>query len=177
MSGNPTQVEEPAHECFVHSKQGDSEVPVSVEIKEAFGAVNESAVKGKQAQWRRKSYVRKKLCRLQEKAEKTHCQSLGLDQPSTSQGNTKKDFVVSDFVQLMNDLKSMFRQEDKREKRIQLLTLAPHFWSRGKVTEFFGASERQVHEAIKIKEECGVLCMPKKEERSLFKRSREDFSD
>lgn len=47
---------------------------------------------------------------------------------------------------------------------MQYLTLAPKSWSREKIMEFFGASERQVREAMKVKAHSGIL--GKRERRS-----------
>ncbi|KAH9365235.1 hypothetical protein HPB48_003818 [Haemaphysalis longicornis] len=57
----------------------------------------------------------------------------------------------------MNEVKPKFNDENNREKRIQFLTLAPHFWSREKIMTFFGASDREVREAVKVKDAEDIL--------------------
>lgn len=74
----------------------------------------------------------------------------------TNDGASQKGFVdleeglhVSDYVLLMENLVKKFREENDKQKKLQILTLAPHSWSRKKIISFFGAPERQVRQAQK----------------------------
>ncbi|KAH9373296.1 hypothetical protein HPB48_005041 [Haemaphysalis longicornis] len=105
-------------------------------INDALVALGESPMRAKRAKKRRIPYAQTKLQRLQKKAAKAISVSLGLDEPSTYGHQTNEHFDLSDYVVLMNEVKRKFNDED-REKRIQLLTLAPHSWSREKIMTFF----------------------------------------
>ncbi|KAH9375394.1 hypothetical protein HPB48_017200 [Haemaphysalis longicornis] len=80
---------------------------------------------------------------------------------------------LSDYVVRMNEIKRKFNDENNREKRIQLLTLAPHSWSREKIMTFFGASEREVREAVKVKAAEGILgTRPKRQGRVISEATK-----
>ncbi|CAN8008965.1 unnamed protein product [Ixodes pacificus] len=68
----------------------------------------------------------------------------------------------------MQDVKNKFDPEKNREKKLQLLTWAPFSWSREKIMNFFGASERQARQAVKVRSESGILgTVPKRRGRSV----------
>ncbi|KAM7281442.1 hypothetical protein ISCGN_006394 [Ixodes scapularis] len=58
--------------------------------------------------------------------------------------------------------------EKNREKKLQLLALAPPSWSREKIINFFGALERQARQAVKVRSESGILStVPKRRGRPV----------
>ncbi|KAH9373085.1 hypothetical protein HPB48_018498 [Haemaphysalis longicornis] len=74
---------------------------------------------------------------------------------------------------LMNEVKRKFNDENNREKRIQFLTLAPHSWSGEKILTFFGASEREVREAVKVKADESILgTRPKRQGRVMSEATK-----
>lgn len=137
-------------------------------INGALLALGESPMRAKRAKKRRMPYAQTKLQRLQKRAAKAIDVSLGLDKPATYGQQTNEHFELSDYVVLMNEVKRKFNDENNREKRIQFLTLAPNSWSREKIMTFFGASEREVREAVKVKAAEGILgTRPKRQGRVM----------
>lgn len=76
---------------------------------------------------------------------------------STSRPTPSYEFLTDDYRRLMEDVKKRFGEEKDRSKKISLLTLAPSSWSRKRIAQYFGASERQVRLAMSMKKEKGIL--------------------
>lgn len=129
---------------------------------EALVAIGESPLQRKRGRKDRETYAQKKVRKLKANAEKRIFKSLGLHHKSILQRDQREGFVLSDYLKLMQDVKEKFGREESRETRIQLLTLAPSSWSRQKTMDFFGASERQVRQALNMRTEGGVLGTPPK---------------
>lgn len=68
--------------------------------------------------------------------------------------------LAQEYLELLENAREQVVQENKRSKRISLLTLVPPSWSRKKVAEYFGASEHQVRIDGKIRRHGGILCSP-----------------
>ncbi|KAH9378384.1 hypothetical protein HPB48_013837 [Haemaphysalis longicornis] len=88
--------------------------------------------------------------------------SMVVSHLSTCDAHEGGELLPSDYAILLNDLKNKFSSEERRGKKVEYLTLAPHSWSPERAMEFFGASERQVREAMKIKATSGILGTPGK---------------
>ncbi|KAM7303334.1 hypothetical protein ISCGN_013295 [Ixodes scapularis] len=98
---------------------------------------------------------------------------------STSRPTPTYEFRTGDYRRLMEDVQRRFDEERDRSKKISLLTLAPSSWSRKRIAQYFGASERQVRLAMSMKKENGILsCSTKRVNRPLdesTKRSVRNF--
>ena len=64
-----------------------------------------------------------------------------------------------DFDTLIYSLKEKYKEVD-RQKKIQILTLAPPSWSFSKVRDFFQATDYMVRVAKRIVSERGILELP-----------------
>ncbi|CAN7981167.1 unnamed protein product, partial [Ixodes pacificus] len=149
------------------SEHDDPEVALE-SVNEALAAVGESPLQRKRGRTSRETYAQKKVRKLKITAERRIYTSLGVQQKPTSQPNQDEDFVLSDYVSLMQDVKNKFDLEKNREKKLQLLTLAPPSWSREKIMNFFVASERQALQAVKVRSESGILgTVPKRRGRPV----------
>lgn len=65
-------------------------------------------------------------------------------------------------VAVLDQIKMKFSESLNKEDRIQLLTLAPKFWSRTDLVREFGCTEREARIAIELVNENGILSKPKK---------------
>lgn len=130
----------------------------SQDVNEGLVAIDESSVTSC-GQNDRKSSAKRKLRHLQEREDPEHA-DFRLAQPSSSSAQINPEFNVADYVSLMQDLKEKYDCEHERAKKFQILTLSPSSWSRQKIMNFLGASERHVRDAIKLRSETGVLSVP-----------------
>lgn len=142
-----------------HSDPSDPDV-AGEDVNETLAAIGVSPVRRKRGRKSRELYARKKVKRLQKSTEKQVYSYLGLQQPSTSAGNFSDEFPTQDYITLMEQLKEKYASEEGRQKKIQILTLAPMSWSREKIMTYFGASERQAREAMRVRTKDGVLATP-----------------
>lgn len=154
--GNSIAVEEHLYDMCIGT-ESELEVSDTESKKEAFEAAAGCSVKRKRVKHERQSCVKRTTPTLRENATGVMYASLERSQISARGTHEAGEFRLSDYVILMNDVKKKFSQEESREKKIEYLTLAPHSWSREKTMKFFGSSERQVREAIKVKGQSGIL--------------------
>ncbi|KAH6944903.1 hypothetical protein HPB50_006146 [Hyalomma asiaticum] len=129
-------------------------------VNEALVAVGASPVRRKRARGRREAYVENKAKKLQMNLKERMRTYLGLSETSSTIKEAEQDIFLNDYVSLLDELKKKFKEGGTRQNKVQILTLAPKSWSRNKIMKFFGASERLVREAVKLKSDCGVLSVP-----------------
>ena len=71
-------------------------------------------------------------------------------------------------VAVLNQLKKKFLESTGKEDKIQLLTLAPDFWSRRDLIREFGCTEWEAREAKKLVTESGIFSKPEKKKGKIF---------
>lgn len=65
-------------------------------------------------------------------------------------------------IAVLEKIKKKFSESTNKEEKIQLLTLAPEFWSRRDLMREFGCTEREAREAINLVSSSGVFSTPAK---------------
>ena len=70
------------------------------------------------------------------------------------------------MLQFSNKLRKIFSQH--KQERIQLLTLAPEFWSRNNLMREFNFSEREAREAKDLVANSGIFSIPAKKRGKLL---------
>ncbi|XP_049511079.1 uncharacterized protein LOC125939741 [Dermacentor silvarum] len=165
-------------ECALQESGADSdpsEPEVATEdLNETLAAIGVSPLKRKRGRKARQTYARKEVKRLQKSTEKAVYSHLGLQQPSTSAEPQSDEFSIDDYITLMKQLKEKYDNARGRLRKIQILTLAPISWSREKVVNYFGASEREAREAIRIRAK-DVFLARRQEKRDAPSRKKSNF--
>ena len=85
--------------------------------------------------------------------------SLTTEIKSTISNNINNDH---DLDILMYEINKKNSETDSYRHKVQMLTLAPKSWTRTKISSYFEVSEYLVRIARKVKNEHGILSMPKK---------------
>ena len=75
--------------------------------------------------------------------------------------------IIKLVLQFSNKLRQNFQSTNKQE-RIQLLTLAPEFWSRKNLMREFNCSEWEVRQAKDLVANSGIFSIPAKKRGKLL---------
>lgn len=107
-----------------------------------------------------KGYAKRKISETQEVIIEKIATASGLNPEDLVPSTSKQCTDCLDYKQMLNELKEKLHVS-KRQEQIQILTMAPQSWTIKQVMQEFGVSEKMVKTARTLKNDVGILALPK----------------
>lgn len=121
-------------------------------------ALGETPLSRKRTLAKRAVYAKRKLRNVQTKVRKNLEESLSVSLEDVA----SSDDLCDEYKSLLSELKTVYMKTTSHARKVSILTLSPSKWSREKVCDFFGASDRMARQAKELRRQKGPLSEPER---------------